>query len=142
MLPPFTTEQLWEAWERVRENEGCAGCDGVTVAHFAQRAHAALPRLYERVNEGGYRPFPLLKIVVEKHPGSAATRTLLVPTVADRVLQTATARHLSRGGVPGMQLRVSSGPECGPGDRAHPQVPEVGVSLHRRRRHPHLFRPG
>ena len=93
---PFTTEQLWEAWERVRENEGCAGCDGVTVAHFAQRAHSALPRLYERVNEGAYRPFPLLKIVVEKHPGSAATRTLLVPTVADRVLQTAVARHLSR----------------------------------------------
>ena len=93
---PFTCEQLWDAWERVRENEGCAGCDGVTVAHFAQRAHRALPRLYERVNEGVYRPFPLLKIVVEKHPGSAATRTLLVPTVADRVLQTAVARHLSR----------------------------------------------
>jgi retron-type reverse transcriptase len=93
---PFTCEQLWEAWERVRENEGCAGSDGVTVAHFAQRAHRALPRLYERVNEGAYRPFPLLKIVVEKHPGSASTRTLLVPTVADRVLQTAAARHLSR----------------------------------------------
>jgi CRISPR-associated protein Cas1 len=93
---PFTCEQLWEAWERVRENEGCAGSDGVTVAHFAQGAHRALPRLYERVNEGGYRPFPLLKIVVEKHPGSVATRTLLVPTVADRVLQTAAARHLSR----------------------------------------------
>jgi group II intron reverse transcriptase/maturase len=93
---PFTCEQLWEAWERVRENEGCAGSDGVTVAHFAARAHRALPAMYERVNEGAYRPFPLLKIVVEKHPGSAATRTLLVPTVADRVLQTAAARHLSR----------------------------------------------
>jgi CRISPR-associated protein Cas1 len=93
---PFTVEQLWEAWERVRENEGCAGADGVTVARFAERAHRLLPRLLERVNDGSYRPFPLLKIVVEKHPGSTATRTLLVPTVADRVLQTAVARHLSR----------------------------------------------
>ncbi|MBZ5726313.1 MAG: hypothetical protein LAP87_15105 [Acidobacteriia bacterium] len=33
---------------------------------------------------------------MEKHPGGAATRTLLVPTVADRCLQTAVARRLSR----------------------------------------------
>ena len=94
----LTNEQLWDAWERVRENAGCAGSDG--VARFSERAHRALPRLIERVNEGAYRPFPLLKIVVEKHPGRGAphagTRTLLVPTVADRVLQTAVARHLSR----------------------------------------------
>jgi len=93
---PFGVEQLWEAWERVRENEGCAGSDGVTVAQFGSRAHRVLPRLIERVNEEAYRAFPLLRIVVEKHPGAAATRTLLVPTVADRVLQTAVARHLSR----------------------------------------------
>ena len=97
---PITIEQLWDAWERVRENAGCAGADGVTVARFAERVHRALPRLIERVNEGAYRPFPLLKILVEKHPGRGAphagTRTLLVPTVGDRVLQTAVARHLSR----------------------------------------------
>ena len=96
MPPPITCEELWQAWERVRENEGCAGSDGVTVAQFAGRAHRVLPRLIERVNAGGYRAFPLLKIVVEKHPRSAETRTLLVPTVSDRVLQTAVARHLSR----------------------------------------------
>src|SRR5712691_8603228 len=93
---PLTSEQLWEAWERVCENEGCAGCDGVTVAQFAGRAQRELARLMERVEGGAYRAFPLLKIVVEKHPGGPATRTLLVPTVADRVLQTAVARQLSR----------------------------------------------
>jgi len=96
MALPLTDEQFWEAWERVRENEGCAGSDGVTIPQFAARAHRELPRLLERVNEGGYRAFPLLKIVIEKQPGSAATRTLLVPAVRDRVLQTAVARHLSR----------------------------------------------
>jgi len=96
MSLPFTDEQLWEAWERVQENEGCAGADGVTVQQFARRADKKLPELSERVRNGVYRPFPLLKIVVEKHPRSAETRTLLVPAVRDRVLQTALARHLSR----------------------------------------------
>ena len=93
---PFTPDDLWQAWERVQENQGCAGADGVTIHQFAQRAHRKLPELIDRANSGRYRPFPLLKIVVEKHPGSAATRTLLVPTVADRVLQTAVAHYLSR----------------------------------------------
>ena len=26
---PFSEEQLWEAWERVQENQGCAGSDGI-----------------------------------------------------------------------------------------------------------------
>lgn len=93
---PFTVEQLWEAWERVQENAGCAGADGVTVAQFGQRAARGIPQLLARVAEDRYRPYPLLKIVVEKKPGGGATRTLLVPSVGDRILQTAVARHLSR----------------------------------------------
>ena len=92
---PFTVEQLWEAWERVQENAGCAGSDGVTVEQFARRAASRIPQLLERVAGGEYRPYPLLKIVVEKKAGAAAMRTLLVPAVGDRVLQTAVARHLS-----------------------------------------------
>jgi CRISP-associated protein Cas1 len=96
MTLPLGEEQLWEAWERVQENEGCAGADAVTVPQFAARAHKLIPALLERVDSGGYRPYPLLKIVVEKHSGHSGTRTLLVPAVRDRVLQTAVARHLSR----------------------------------------------
>src|ERR1017187_9638131 len=92
----ITAEQLWEAWERVQENAGCAGADGVTVEQFARRASSRIPQLLERVAREEYRPYPLLKIVVEKKPAGAATRTLLVPAVADRILQTAVARHLSR----------------------------------------------
>ncbi len=93
---PFSVEQLWDAWERVRENAGCAGTDGVTVERFSRFADKRIPEILTRVSEGSYRPWPLLRIVVEKKPGSNATRTLLVPAVADRVLQTAVARHLSR----------------------------------------------
>ncbi len=96
MTLPLTEEQLWSAWERVQENRGCAGVDGVSVDQFARKAHHAVPALLERLQNGFYRAFPLLKIVVEKRHGSTKTRKLLVPTVADRILQTATARHLSR----------------------------------------------
>jgi CRISP-associated protein Cas1 len=96
MALPFSNEQLWEAWERVQENAGCAGSDGVTVEAFAHRAERRIPQLLDRVTAGTYRPFPLLEIVVQKKPGAPATRRLLVPAVGDRVLQTAVARHLSR----------------------------------------------
>ena len=96
MTLAISTEQMWEAWERVQENAGCAGCDGVTVENFARRAERRIAQLLERVSAGTYRPFPLLEILVQKKPGSDATRRLLVPAVGDRVLQTAVARHLSR----------------------------------------------
>lgn len=90
----LSLDQLWSAWERVQENAGCAGSDGVTVDHFARDADVRLEHLRERVASDRYRPYPLLRIVVEKKAG--ATRTLLVPAVADRVLQTAVAREMSR----------------------------------------------
>ena len=93
---PLSIDDLWRAWERVRENEGCAGADGVTIHTYAQRVQRYLPALLSHAQAAQYPPYPLLKIVVEKHPGSAERRTLLVPAVRDRVLQTAMAHHLSR----------------------------------------------
>ncbi len=93
-MSTLTQEQLWDAWERVQENAGCAGADGLTVEQFARDAGARMEHLLARVGAGDYRPYPLLRIVVEKKPG--ATRTLLVPSVADRILQTAVARQMSR----------------------------------------------
>ncbi|HEX3880850.1 MAG TPA: hypothetical protein VHW24_27900 [Bryobacteraceae bacterium] len=94
VCPMITAEQLWQAWERVQENAGCAGADGLTVDQFARDAATRIEHLRERVTAGDYRPYPLLRIVVEKKVGH--TRTLLVPSVADRVLQTAVARQMSR----------------------------------------------
>jgi retron-type reverse transcriptase len=96
MAVVFRLEELERAWERVEDNGGCAGVDGVTVEDFARRAGKALDELLEELAEDAYRPLPLLKILVEKAPGSEKTRRLLVPAVRDRVLQTAAARQLSR----------------------------------------------
>jgi CRISPR-associated protein Cas1 len=92
----LTPEGLLKGWERVFENHGCAGVDGVTVERFASRVDAELETLLSRVERGEYRALPLLPIVVQKKPNSPATRTLLVPAVRDRVLQTAVGRHLGR----------------------------------------------
>jgi retron-type reverse transcriptase len=92
----FSIEELAEAWERVRDNHGCAGVDGITVDDFDKGEEGRLAELGKRVREGTYRPLPLMKIVVEKKPGSAKMRRLLVPCVGDRILQTAAARRLSR----------------------------------------------
>lgn len=93
---PFNVGDLESAWQRVQENEGCAGSDGLTVEHFSRDAPERLAKLLERIRSNNYRPYPLLKIVVEKKAGVGGTRTLLVPAVPDRILQTAVARHLSR----------------------------------------------
>jgi hypothetical protein len=66
MSLPITQDDLWSAWQRVQENEGCAGSDGVTVEQFSRHAPRHLARLLERVAQHRYRPFPLLKIVVGK----------------------------------------------------------------------------
>ena len=92
----FTPDDLWDAWTRVEENCGCGGVDGVTIDAFAEDAQKRLKLLLESVQQESYRALPLLKIVVEKSPGSGRMRRLLVPALADRVLQTAAARRLSR----------------------------------------------
>jgi len=95
---PFnlTQEELEAAWLHVRENAGCAGVDGVTVDSFDAQAPTALPELLKQAASGEYLALPLRKILVSKNHASSKTRTLLVPTVRDRVLQTAVAQCLSR----------------------------------------------
>ena len=95
MESAVTFGELLSAWERVQENEGCAGSDGVTIRAFAPTVETRLKRLIQRIDANNYIPFPLLQVVVEKRPDSGKTRTLLVPSVQDRILQTAIARELS-----------------------------------------------
>src|SRR5438876_8354360 len=85
---------LQRAFTRVRENHGCAGVDSVELAAFERDLPARLDALRRSVEDESYWAWPLRRIEVEKHPGSDERRTLLVPTVADRVLQTAVAAYL------------------------------------------------
>ena len=78
---------LRRAFEKVRENGGCRGADGMTVGQFAADLDRELDRLQDRLLRRCYHPFPLLSIPVPKRSGGV--RRLCVPTVRDRVAQTA-----------------------------------------------------
>lgn len=86
----LTDFNLHQAWSKVYENQGCAGTDHQTLDSFAEQLHKNLETLRDEVNYETYRPQPLLRIALEKPAGGL--RLLSVPTVRDRVLQTAVTR--------------------------------------------------
>jgi retron-type reverse transcriptase len=85
---------LQRAFRRVKENHGCAGAYCIDLAAFELDLPARLATLRQSVEDESYWAWPLRRIEVEKHPGSDERRTLLVPSVADRVLQTAIAAYI------------------------------------------------
>jgi len=89
MLPEQATSipVLKAAFDRVRGNAGCAGADGMTINRFERDLGSNLAALQRELCEGKYLPLPLLKILVDKGNGEA--RALMVPSVRDRVAQTA-----------------------------------------------------
>ncbi|MFW9620858.1 MAG: reverse transcriptase domain-containing protein [Macromonas sp.] len=90
LLAPDT---LMRAWERVQRNGGAAGCDHQTIAAFGRHLSAELERLRAEVLQCDYTPRPLHLVPIPKRHGG--TRTLAIPAVRDRVLQTALAQLLS-----------------------------------------------
>ncbi|WP_119157600.1 CRISPR-associated endonuclease Cas1 [Caldimonas tepidiphila] len=83
---------LFEAWERVRDNDGAAGVDGQSIEAFGRHLFGQLQQLKSEVEHGRYAPQPLLAVEIPKRHGG--TRTLAIPAVRDRVLQTAVARQM------------------------------------------------
>jgi RNA-directed DNA polymerase len=76
------------AWAKVQSNAGACGVDGITTGHFAKDSHRRLLAVKEHIKEGSYQPKPVKRVLIPK-PGSAEKRPLGIPTVIDRVVQTA-----------------------------------------------------
>lgn len=89
----LTDDALTFAWLRVRENGGGAGADGVSIARFGEDLLVRLGKLRAQVKNATYVPDPLLRIELPRE--GRAPRLLAVPTVRDRVLQTAVAQVLN-----------------------------------------------
>ncbi len=88
MLDQLTARStLYKAFERVRENGGCRGADGMTVGTFNAHLTEEIDRLEDRLLRQVYHPFPLLRIAIPKP--TSGMRHLSIPTVRDRVVQTA-----------------------------------------------------
>jgi RNA-directed DNA polymerase len=78
---------LATAWRKVAGNKGAAGVDGQSVERFAAGAELYLSELHENLKSGSYRPSPVKRVDIPKGPGQ--TRPLGIPSVKDRVVQTA-----------------------------------------------------
>jgi RNA-directed DNA polymerase len=79
---------LRAAFAQVRANRGAAGVDRVTVKMFESHLDENLRRLSEALRTGSYRPQSIRRHYIPK-PGSGEMRPLGIPTVRDRVVQTA-----------------------------------------------------
>jgi RNA-directed DNA polymerase len=84
---------VWEAWEKVKANKGASGVDGVSIAEFEKDLKNNLFKVWNRMSSGSYFPPPVRAVEIPK-PHGEGTRTLGVPSVADRVAQTVVARVL------------------------------------------------
>lgn len=79
---------LHAAFSKVARNKGSAGVDHETVSHFGDNLEANLKRLDEQLRDGSYRPQATRQVMIPKL-GSNEKRPLRIPTVRDRVVQTA-----------------------------------------------------
>ena len=85
---------LERAFVQVKANEGAAGVDHLTIAEFEQHLDENLDKLVEGLRDGGsYRPQGIRRAWIDKR-GSKENRPLGIPTVRDRVVQTALVKVL------------------------------------------------
>ena len=84
----YAPRTLRAAFERVKANDGAPGVDHVTVRAFEAHLEENLARLSRSLRDGTYRPQAVRRAWVPK-PGRKEKRPLGIPTVRDRVAQTA-----------------------------------------------------
>jgi RNA-directed DNA polymerase len=84
----YSPANLEAAYEKVRSNRGSSGVDHQSVEHFQRHRGENLARLHEKLKAGTYHPQAVRRVWIPK-PGSKTGRPLGVPTVRDRVVQTA-----------------------------------------------------
>ncbi len=90
---------LREAWEQAQANDGAPGIDGVSFRAIEEGAGGVegfLRELQDDLDSGKYRPQPVRRVYIPKPDKPGQLRPLGVPTIRDRVAQTAGSWYWSR----------------------------------------------
>jgi RNA-directed DNA polymerase len=92
---PFDIPKLlvWEAYQRVKANQGAAGVDRQSIEDFEMDLRNNLYQIWNRMSSGSYFPPPVRAVEIPK-PHGGGTRMLGIPTVGDRIAQTVAALAL------------------------------------------------
>jgi len=115
----FSLRCLYSAARQVLSNKGASGVDHILVDDFESRLLPELRQLSILLQEATYRPQAIRRVLIPK-PGTNETRPLGIPTVRDRVVQTAIVKVIepifeqgfaepSFGFRPGRSCRCSDG---------------------------------
>lgn len=83
---------LLESWQLVRTNKGSAGIDGITIEMYEGNLKNNLYKLWNRMSSGSYYPSPVKIVEIPKKNGGK--RRLGIPTVEDRIAQTAVKLYI------------------------------------------------
>ena len=83
---PITKVMVWEAFKKVRSNQGSAGVDKESLEIFQQDLGNNLYQLWNKMSSGSYFPKPVREVLIPKSDGKKK-RKLGIPTVTDRIAQ-------------------------------------------------------
>ena len=78
---------LRAGWKQVKANKGAAGIDRQSIEAFDAKAEGYLSELAEALRNGSYQAQPVRRVEIDK--GGGKKRPLGIPTVKDRIVQTA-----------------------------------------------------
>lgn len=85
----YNEANLRAAYRKVAANGGAPGVDHVTTTRFGQRLDEEMGVLREDLRAGRYRPAAIRRVQIPKPGRPGEFRPLGIPTVRDRVVQTA-----------------------------------------------------
>jgi retron-type reverse transcriptase len=81
----ISKQEVWEAYKRVKANQGAAGVDEQSIADFERDLKGNLYKIWNRMSSGSYLPPPVRTVKIPKANGGE--RKLGIPTVSDRIAQ-------------------------------------------------------
>ena len=84
----YSPENLRASFKKVYANKGSAGVDHQTVGMYKKNLENNISKVSLSLKEGSYKPQKIKRIWIPK-PGTKRKRPLGIPTVQDRVVQTA-----------------------------------------------------
>ncbi|BCG62755.1 MAG: RNA-directed DNA polymerase [Methyloprofundus sp.] len=88
----LSSDNLRDAWQRVKQNKGAAGVDGLTIADYPVWIHQHWAGIHRGLQQGYYCPLPVKRVEIPKPNGGI--RLLGIPSVHDRVIQQAITQVL------------------------------------------------
>jgi RNA-directed DNA polymerase len=83
----YNRKTLKAAWKKVASNRGAAGVDKISIKRFRSNAQFYLEELERELRNGTFKPSAVRRVHIPKD--GKKTRPLGIPTVKDRIVQTA-----------------------------------------------------